>query len=86
MVIEALEIAVETGIPKEEDITLEKITGFMSGYGRAFYGLEKSSNARIELTEGTEKFMKILQKGDGSLQVVPCRRRGGKTRTLTWLP
>ena len=32
LVIEALEIAVERGILKEEDITLEKITGFMSGY------------------------------------------------------
>ena len=84
-VFEALKIAVENGILKDEDVTLEKFKGFMSGYGRAFYGLEKSSNARIELSEGTEKIMDILQNADGSLQVVPFRR-GEKTRTLTWLP
>lgn len=81
-VIEALEIAVERGILKEEDITLEKITGFMSGYGRAFYGLEESSDARIEPTKGTEKNIEILQNGDGSLQVMPFRG-GEKMRTLT---
>ena len=84
LVIEALEIAVETGALKEEDITLEKINGFLSGHGRAFYGLEESSNVQIELTRGTGKIMNILQNGDGSLQVVPFRR-GDKTRTLTWL-
>ncbi|KAL9136338.1 MAG: hypothetical protein Q9175_002459 [Cornicularia normoerica] len=85
LVIEALEIAVETGILKEEDITLEKISGFMSGHGRAFYGLEKSSNARIELIKGSEKIINMLKNEDGSLQIVPFRR-GEKTRTLTWLP
>ena len=84
LVIEALETAVETGILKAGDVTLEKISGFMSGHGRAFYGLEKSSNARIKLTKGTEKIMDILENEDGSLQVVPFRR-GEKTRTLTWL-
>ena len=85
LVIEALEIAVETGVLKEGDITLEKINGFMSGYGRAFYRLEKSNNARIELIKGTERITDILQNEDGSLQVVPFRR-GEKTRNLSWLP
>ncbi|MCJ1274697.1 hypothetical protein MMC21_002495 [Puttea exsequens] len=85
LVIEALETAVEIGILKEDDITLDKINGFMSRDGRAFYGLEKSSNARIELIKGTERIIDTLQNGDGSLQVVPFRR-GEKTRTLTWLP
>lgn len=85
LVIEALEIAVDTGALKEEDVTFEKINGFLSEYGRAFYGLESSKNARIELTKGTERITHILQTEDGSLQVVPFRR-GEKTRTLTWLP
>ena len=85
LVIEALETAVETGILNEEDVTLEKFSDFMSGHGRAFYGLSKSNNARIGLTKGTEKVMDILESKDGSLQVVPFRR-GKKTRTLTWLP
>ena len=85
MVIEALEIALDTGVLKEEDVTLAKIDDFMSGHGRAFYGLEKSSNSRIELTKGTEKIINILQNDEGSLQVVPFRR-GEKTRTLAWIP
>ena len=85
MVTEALESAVETGILKDDNSTLEKLGGFMSGYGRAFYGLEKSSKARIEPIKGTERITDILQNGNGSLQVVPFRR-GEKTRTLTWLP
>ncbi|KAL9636195.1 MAG: hypothetical protein Q9164_002971 [Protoblastenia rupestris] len=85
LVIEALETAVETGMLKEEDVTLEKISGFMSEHGRAFYELKKPNNARIELIKGTEKVMDILESKDGSLQVVPFRR-GKTTRTLTWLP
>lgn len=84
-VMEALEVAIENGILEEDDVTLEKFQGFMSGYGRAFYGLEPSSNARIELSEGTERIMDILQTEDASLQVVPFRR-GERIRTLTWLP
>ncbi len=83
-VLDALENAVRIGILREEDVTLEKFKGFMGGYGRAFYGLEPSSKARIELSEGTERIIDILQNEDASLQVVPFRR-GEKTRTLTWL-
>ena len=85
VVMEAMESAIETGILKEEDVTLEKFNGFMSGYGRAFYRLEQSNWAKIELIKGEEKIMDVLQDGDGSLQVVPFRR-GEKTRSLTWLP
>ncbi|KAL8747518.1 MAG: hypothetical protein Q9190_000606 [Brigantiaea leucoxantha] len=85
LVIEALEAAVEVGIMKGEDIVLENIKGFLSGHGRAFYGLEKLSSAKIELSKGTENITDILQNDDESLQVVPFRR-GEKTRTLTWLP
>ena len=84
-VIDALSIAVETGILKEERVTMEKLKGFLGGYGRAFYGLESSSHARIELTKGAEKIIDVLQNEDESLQVVPFRR-GERTRTLTWLP
>ena len=84
LVLEALEAAVDGGILSKEDVTLESITGFLSGHGRAFYGLESSNDAKIELITDTETILDTLDNEDGSLQVVPFRR-GEKIRTLTWL-
>lgn len=83
-VVDALERGVEMGVLRGEDVTLEKLKGFMSEYGRGFYGLEKQSRERIELTKGDEKIIDILESEDGSLQVVPFRR-GESTRSLTWV-
>ena len=83
-VIGALEKAVETRILNEEDVTLDKLEGFMSGFGRKFYGIEKKSNERIELTKGDEKVKDIIENGDGSVQVVPFRA-GEATRSLRWV-
>ena len=85
LVLEALETAVETRILSEKDVTLDKVNGFMSGHGRHFYRLEKSNDAKIELSRGKDTIMDILENEDKSLQVVPFRG-GTKTRTLTWLP
>ena len=84
LVLEALEKAVEAGILTDEDVTCEKISGFMSEHGRAFYGLERVNDAKIELVKGTEKIMDVLKDGDGDLEVIPFRR-GETTRTLEWL-
>lgn len=85
LVLEALETAVDAGILAEKDVTLDKISGFMSGHGRQFYRLEKSSDTRIEISKGKDTITDILENEDKSLQVVPFRH-GTKTRTLKWLP
>lgn len=84
LVVEALERGVETGVLREEDITLEKLEGFLSGYGRDFYGLGKESKERIQLTKGDDRIMDILESEDGSVQVLPFRR-GETTRSLKWV-
>ena len=84
LVIEALERGVEMGVLTEEDVTLEKFKGFMSGYGRDFYGLKKQSKERIEITKGDERIIDVLESKDGTLQVVPFRK-GESTRSLKWI-
>ena len=82
--IEALERGVEKGILRDGDVTLEKVEGFMSGFGRNFYGLGNKSKQRIELTKGDERIIEMLESEDGNLQVMPFRR-GESTRSLRWV-
>lgn len=84
LVVDALERGVKMKVLREEDVTLEKIGGFMSEYGRGFYRLEEQSKEQIELTRRDEKIMDILENDNGSLQVVPFRK-GESTRSLTWV-
>ena len=82
LVIEALDRGVEMGVLRKEDLTLEKFKGFMSEYGRNFYGLEKQSKERTEITKGNEKITDMLESKEGTLQAVPFRKRES-TRSLT---
>jgi dihydroorotase len=79
LVIDALEQGTETGVLSADDVTEEKLKGFLSGYGRAFYGVEDERNEKIVLRKSAVTIEKLLQSEDGAVEVVPFRR--GK---LTW--
>lgn len=79
LVIDALEQGVETSVLKAEDITKEKLQGFLCTNGRAFYKVEDTRQERIVLRKAGVEIDSILKNADGSVEVVPFRR--GK---LTW--
>ena len=79
LVIDALEEAVDAGILKAEDVTKEKLEGFLSAYGRAFYGVADDRNERIVLRKSGVSIEKSMRSEDGAIEVVPFKR--GK---LTW--
>lgn len=79
LVIDALEQGVETGVLKAEDVTKEKLEGFLSNHGRNFYGVTNERSERIVLRKSGITIDESLRNVDGSVEVVPFRR--GK---LTW--
>jgi dihydroorotase len=79
LVVDALEQAVDAGALKAEDVTEEKLRGFLCEYGRKFYKVQDDRNERIVLRKGSLTIEKSLIAADESLEVVPFRR--GK---LTW--
>ena len=66
----ALELAIERGVIKEEEVTKEILEGFLGGYGRKFYGID-GSKERIVLRKGREAVQESF-KGEG-VEVVPFR-------------
>ncbi|KAI9746295.1 MAG: hypothetical protein M1818_000006 [Claussenomyces sp. TS43310] len=81
-VFDALDQACEDGILKAEDVTQEALEGFLSKFGRAFYGIEDAKNETIMLRKADEKIKDILQSQE--VDVVPFRR-GQKTWSLSWI-
>lgn len=81
VVIDSFEQACENGILKEENITPEIIEGFMSKFGRAFYGLEEEKKEFITLEKKGEKIANILQ--SENVDVVPFRR-DQNTWSVSW--
>ena len=79
LVVDALEQAVDAGVLKPEDVTEEKLKGFLCDFGRKFYNVQDDRNERIVLRKAGVTIEKSLVTADGSLEVVPFRR--GK---LTW--
>lgn len=85
IVIEALEAAVEQGWINENELTLEAIEGFLSGFGRKFYKLpDASSSKKIRLEKKGEKIPDIVRSADGAVEVVPWGR-GREVRSLSWI-
>ncbi|KAK5107723.1 hypothetical protein LTR62_000745 [Meristemomyces frigidus] len=78
-VIDALEQGVEMGVLRAEEITRERLVGFLSKFGREFYQVPGESGERIVLEKPTGAVEEVLQSEDGRLQVVPFRQ--GK---MTW--
>lgn len=78
-VIDALEIGVEMGVIKEDEITEEKLANFISWFGRSFYQVEDTRKERIVLKKGSKTVQDMLRSPDSAIEVVPFRR--GK---MTW--
>ena len=84
LVLDALEQGVQRGILKNEDVTVGKLKGFLSDFGRRFYKVEDTPRGEIELRRGSDRVMDVLQTDEGRLQVVPFRR-GERTWALAWV-
>jgi dihydroorotase len=80
-VLDALEEGIEQKVISEEDATVEKLTGFLSGYGRAFYRVPDQTGEQIVLKRQAATVVDELSAG--SLEVVPFRR-GQKTWKVEW--
>ncbi|EEA21047.1 dihydroorotase [Talaromyces marneffei ATCC 18224] len=85
IVIKALEVATEQGWINENELTLEAIEGFLSGFGRKFYKLPAAnSTKKIRLEKKGEKIPDIVRSADGAVEIVPWGR-GREVRSLTWV-
>jgi dihydroorotase len=80
--LSAFEEGITQGAVQEEDVTAEKLEGFFSSFGRAFYKTSDPSKERIKLERKEELVDEILSLGD--LQVVPFRA-GKTTWSVTWI-
>lgn len=81
VVMDSFEQACENGVLNEDDITPEIVEGFMSKFGRAFYGLEEEKKEFITLERKGEKIADILK--SDKLDVVPFRR-GQASWSVSW--
>ena len=80
LVFGALEVAIEKGVLSEEEISEEALKGFLSGYGRKFYGIGESGE-KIVVKKGDEVTLDMV-KGEG-VAVVPFRR-GESSWSVEW--
>lgn len=83
LTIDALEEGVAMGVLKAEDVTEEKLKGFLSGFGRAFYGVQDNIEERIVLRKAGVAIENILKSEGGAVEVVPFRR-GRQTWAVEW--
>jgi dihydroorotase len=79
----ALELAIEKGFIKDEEVTEEVLENFLGKFGRKFYGVQDGSGERIILRRGEEKVIDILESKSGDVKVVPFRR-GNATWSVEW--
>ncbi|KAF2195456.1 Dihydroorotase [Zopfia rhizophila CBS 207.26] len=83
LVLDALEKGIERKVIKKEDVTIEKLEGFLGDWGRKFYGVEDMGGERIVLRRGKEEIVGVLKKEGVGVEVVPFRR-GERTWGVTW--
>ena len=82
LVLLALEEAAEKGIISDADITQEKLEGFLSKFGRAFYKLPPSSSgSKIILERLGGQIPKSISKGDLEVGI---SRGGTSVFSLRW--
>lgn len=81
VVIDAFEQACKNGVLKEDEITPEIVEGFMSKFGRAFYGLPEEKKEFVTIERKGEKISEILQ--SDKIDVVPFRKTQ-ETWSITW--
>lgn len=82
LVVDAFDQGCQNGVLKEEDITPEIIEGFLSKFGRQFYGLEEEKQEFITFDEAGDVIEDILK--SDAVDVVPFRR-GQKTWGISWV-
>lgn len=78
----ALEEAVERGLIGADDITQEKLEGFLSKSGRRFYKLPETKN-RIVLERKGEKIPETIRSADGT-EVALSRGGDQGVFSLSW--
>ncbi|KAI1205314.1 amidohydrolase 2 [Annulohypoxylon truncatum] len=83
LVIVALEEAIERGVITEEDVTQEKLEGFLSKFGRRFYQLPEASG-KIVLERKGEKIPTSIRSEDGSIEV-GISKAGTDVFSLRWV-
>ena len=83
LVIDAFEEGIEKGILRADDITVQKLEGFFSEFGRNFYKVTDKSNERIVLARTEEPIEESLTNSDKSIEVIPFRR-GKPTWRAQW--
>jgi dihydroorotase len=81
VVVDAFEQACDNGVLKEEDITPEIVEGFMSKFGRAFYGLPEEKKEFITIEKKGDKISAILE--SDKIDVVPFRKTQ-ETWSVSW--
>lgn len=82
-VLSALELAIEKGFIKDEEVTAEVLENFLGSFGRKFYGVHDGTGERIVLRRGEEKVIDVLESKNGNVKVVPFRRGNG-TWSVEW--
>lgn len=82
-VLLALEDAISREIITDEDVTAEKLAGFLSVFGRQFYKLPTETRGRIVLERKGEKIEESVKSADGGLEVVHSRE-GDEVFSLRW--
>jgi dihydroorotase len=80
-VLDALEEGIEQQVISEDDATVEKLEGFLSGYGKAFYRASDAKEEKIVLRRKADVVVNLLSAGE--LEVVPFRR-GHSTWKVEW--
>ena len=83
LVVDAIEQGVMTGVLTTDEVTKENVEAFLSGHGRAFYGVADERHEMIILKKSGVKIDEFLQSKDGSFGVVPFRR-GKPTWKAEW--
>lgn len=88
LVISALEQAMNRRWISEEDVTSEKLKGFLSYYGREFYRVSEATGSgqpkrHVVLRRTGEKIPEEVKSADGTIQIVPFGR-GKEIMSVTW--
>ncbi|KAI0385662.1 Dihydroorotase [Hypomontagnella monticulosa] len=83
LVLLALEEAIERGVITEEDVTQEKLEGFLSRFGRRFYKLPEVSGKKIVLERKGEKIPSSIRSQDGKIEV-GISKVGTEVFSLSW--
>ncbi|PKK52913.1 hypothetical protein CI102_3046 [Trichoderma harzianum] len=84
LVLLALEEGIERGVISEEDVTQEKLEGFLSKFGRRFYKLSETSGNKIVLERKGEKIRTSVKSDSGAVEV-GISRAGTEVFSLTWV-